>query len=105
MGSSILDGFFNPRWSSYSITRFPNHQIPSFPQCFKLWFGKKGPAEADPVFCNANDAYYLLSSTRDAIMPYEPALKKIRPRTRTVLAFTGVTFWLVPLTIETAMVD
>ena len=66
---------------------------------------KKGPAEADPVIGRMIVAGYLLSSTRDAIMLYDPALTKMRPRTRTVLAFTGVTFRLVPLTIETAMVD
>lgn len=70
-----------------------------------LLFRKKGPPKRTQFLQRMNGAGYLLSSTRDAIMLYEPALTKMRPRTRTVLAFTGVTFRLVPLTIETAMVD
>jgi hypothetical protein len=93
----------------------PNSSASSFPLCFKrFWFcrDKKGPAEADPILessslerLKVNDTSYLLSSTRAAIMLYAPALKKIRPRTRTVFVFAGVTFRLVPLTTETATVD
>src|SRR6185369_2475321 len=73
--------------------------------CFFSPKPKKGPPKRTQFLQRMNGAGYLLSSTRDAIMLYEPALTKMRPRTRTVLAFTGVTFRLVPLTIETAMVD
>src|SRR4051794_693632 len=68
-------------------------------------FIKLGPPKRTQFLRRMNGAGYLLSSTREAIMLYEPALKKMRPRTRTVLAFAGVTFRLVPLTIETAIVD
>ena len=94
----------------YPITKLFIYQTPPFPPFLRvakvLVFSKKGPAEADPFFLQrTKDDGYLLSSTRDAIMLYVPALTKMRPRTRTVLAFTGVTFRLVPLTIETATVD
>ncbi len=95
---------------AYLQSSTPNYQISSpssFPPCFKgFTMSTKRARRSGPIFLQrTNDAGYLLSSTRDAIMLYEPALTKMRPRTRTVLAFTGVTFRLVPLTIDTAMVD
>jgi len=89
--------------------RFRRFLAPPFPPFLYVSkvsvFIKKGPPKRTQFLRRMNGAGYLLSSTREAIMLYEPALKKMRPRTRTVLAFTGVTFRLVPLTIETAMVD
>ena len=89
-----------PRLFTYHFLRF---LLSSVFQSFVST--KKGPPKRTQFLQRTNDAGYLLSSTRDAIMLYEPALTKMRPRTRTVLAFTGVTFRLVPLTIETATVD
>jgi hypothetical protein len=90
---------------SFKLLRFLLSSVFQFFACSPIKSKKKGPPKRTQFLEGTNDTGYLLSSTRDAIMLYEPALKKMRPRTRTVLAFTGVTFRLVPLTIDTAMVD